>query len=242
MSTAASPAHEAITPVQRTAARIVGVLYVVQMATAVFGQSFVRDQLIVRGDATKTAQNIIGSERLFRLSIAGDLFTYTGVIVLAWAFYVLVRPVNRNLALLALLFRLAETAILCVVTINSLVALRLLSGADELKTFSESQLHSLAKLALTAQGLGMYVGFILLGLGSTVFAWLLLKSRYVPRPLAAWGVFSSVLMAIGTWVILVFPGVGSAVGLAYMFPIGLYEVGLGFWLLFKGIRTPPVRV
>jgi hypothetical protein len=119
MSTATVPEHTAITPAQRTAARIVGILYVVQMATAVFGQSFVRDQLIVRGDATKTAQNIIGSERLFRLSIAGDLFTYTGVIVLAWAFYVLVRPVNKNLALLALLFRLAETAILCVVTVNS---------------------------------------------------------------------------------------------------------------------------
>jgi hypothetical protein len=227
----------AIEPAQHTAAKVVGFLYLIQMATGIFGQSYVRDQLIVRGDATKTAQNIIGAERLFRLSIAGDLVTYTGVIVLIWAFYVLVRPVNKNLALLAAFFRLAENAVLCVATVNSLVALQLLSGAADLKAFEASQLHSLVMLVLSAQGLGMNVGFILLGLGSTVFAYLLLKSRYVPKAMAAWGIFSSLLLAVGTLAIMVFPGLG-AVGLAYMMPMGIYEVGLGLWLLIKGIRAP----
>ena len=229
-----------ITPAQRSAARIVGFLYVIQMAVAVFGESYVRDRLIVRGDAAKTAQNIIGHARLFRLSIAGDLFVYTGVVVLIWAFYVLVRPVNKNLALLAVLFRLVENAILCVATVNSLVVLRLLSGADYLQSFSVSQMQSLAMVAIGAQGFGMSVGFILLGLGSTVFAWLLYKSRYVPRALAAWGIFSSLLLAFVTWAILVFPGLGNVVGLAYMAPLGIYEVGLGLWLLVKGIRAPGV--
>jgi hypothetical protein len=234
----AATAIRPIEPAQRTAAKVVGFLYLFQMATAIFGQSYVRDQLIVHGNPTKTAENIIGAERLFRLSIAGDLVTYTGVIVLIWAFYVLVRPVNKNLALLALLFRLAETAVLCVATVNSLVVLKLLSGGVDLKTFEAGQLHSLATLALTVQGSGMNVGFILLGLGSTVFAYLLLKSRYVPKALAAWGIFSSLVLAIVTWVILVFPGLGDVVGLAYMGPMGIYEVGLGLWLLIKGIRTP----
>src|SRR5947207_6843547 len=88
-----------IEPAQRTAAKVVGFLYLFQMATAIFGQSYVRDQLIVSGNPTKTAENIVAAERLFRLSIAGDLVTYTGVIVLICAFYVLVRPVNKNLAL-----------------------------------------------------------------------------------------------------------------------------------------------
>jgi len=67
--------YSVIEPAQRTAARIVGLLYLVQMATGIFGQ-YVRDRLIVRGDAAKTALNITGAERLFRLSIAGDLITY----------------------------------------------------------------------------------------------------------------------------------------------------------------------
>jgi hypothetical protein len=238
---AGAEATRPIEPAQRTAAKVIGFLYVFQMATAIFGESYVRGRLIVRGDATQTALNIIGSERLFRLSIAGDLVTYTGVLVLIWAFYVLVRPVNKNLALLAVLFRLAETAVLCVATVNSLVVLRLLSGAADLKTFEAGQLHSLANLALSAQGFGMMVGFVLLGLGSTVFAYLLLKSRYVPKAIAVWGIFSSLVLAIVTWFIMIFPNLGKVIGLAYMGPMGLYEVGLGLWLLIKGIRAPIVE-
>ncbi|HEY6929983.1 MAG TPA: DUF4386 domain-containing protein [Thermoanaerobaculia bacterium] len=226
----------AIEAEQRTAAKIVGFLYLIQMAVAIFGQSFVRDRLIVPGEAAKTAQNIIQHEQLFRLSIAGDLFVYAGVLVLVWAFYLMVRPVNGNLALLALLFRLAETAVLCVATVNSLVVLRLLSGADSLKGLDLGQQQSLVALALSAQGLGMNVGFILLGLGSTIFAYLLLRSRYVPRFLAGWGIFSSMLLVTGTLVILVFPSL-RVIGMAYMGPMGVYEVSLGLWLLIKGIQA-----
>jgi len=232
--------HPAITPAQHTAARVIGILYPIQMATGIFGEVFARGQLIVRADPTKTAENIMGAERLFRLSIAGDLVTYILVMVLTWALYVLLRPVNRNLALLGAFFRLSELAVLCVATVNSLVVLRLLSGADYLKTFDVSQLHSLVMLAYTAQGLGMSVGFILLGLGSAVFAYLLLKSRYVPKAFAVLGIFSSLLLAIGTLAIIVFPRLG-AIGMAYMMPMGLYEVGLGFWLLIKGIKAPSAQ-
>lgn len=227
-----------IEPEQRTAARVVGFLYLFQMATAVFGDSYVRGQLVVRGDATATAQNITGSEQLFRLSIAGDLITYAGVLVLVLALYVLVRPVNKHVALLAVSFRVAETAVLCVATLGSLVALKLLSGAEYLKTFEPGQLHSLALLVISAQGLAMLVGFILLGLGSTVFSWLQLKSGYVPKAIAAWGIFASLLLAIVTLTTFVFPALGATLGLAYMMPMGIYEVGLGLWLLIKGVRAP----
>jgi Domain of unknown function (DUF4386) len=235
-----SPAAKylAIEPEQRAAAKIIGALYLLQMATGVFGQAFVRDRLIIPGNATQTAQNIIGSETLFRLSIAGDLVTYVGVIVLIWALYVLLRPVDRNLALLAVLFRLCENAVLCAATASSLVALRLLAGADDLKTFEPGQLHSLATLVISAQGLGMSVGFILLGLGSAVFAYLLLKSRYIPKVLAAWGIFASLVLALVTFANIVFPRLGDVLGMAYMMPMGLYEVGLGLWLLIKGLKAP----
>jgi Domain of unknown function (DUF4386) len=219
------------------AARLIGVLYLAQMAIAIFGQSFVRDQLVVRGDATRTAQNIMGAERLFRLSIAGDLLTYSTVIILIWALYIVLRPIDRNLAFLAVLFRLAENAVLCLATVSSLVVLKLLSGSASFKAFETGQLHSLAALALSAQGLGMNVAFILLGLGSTVFSYLWLKSRYIPRALAGWGIFASSLLAVGTLAIIVFPSLG-AVGLTYMVPMFFYEVGLGLWLLIKGLRAP----
>ena len=227
-------------PAQHTAAKIIGIIYPIQMATGIFGEIFVREQLIARGDPTKTAENIVASEQLFRLSIASDLITYILVMVLTWAFYVLLRPVNRHLALLGAFFRLSELAVLCIATVNSMVVLRLLSGAAYLKTFEPDQLHSLVMLAYHTQGHGMMVGFILLGLGSAVFAYLLLRSRYVPKAFAVLGIFSSLLLALGTLAIIVFPGLG-VIGMSYMMPMGLYEVGLGFWLLIKGLPAPAAQ-
>jgi hypothetical protein len=229
-----------ITPAQRNAARVIGIIYPLQMATGIFGEVFARGRLIVRGDAARTAENIMGAEGLFRLSIVGDLLTYILVMVLTWALYVLLRPVNRNLALLGAFFRLSELAVLCIATVNSLVVLRLLSGAAYLKTFEPDQLRSLVMLAYQTQGIGMSVGFVLLGLGSAIFAYLLLRSRYIPRALAWLGIIGALLLSLGTLAVILFPGLG-AIGMSYMMPMGLYEVGLGFWLLIKGIRQPETQ-
>ncbi|MEO8043409.1 MAG: DUF4386 domain-containing protein [Spartobacteria bacterium] len=223
-----------ISPTQRAAARLVGILYLVQMAAGVFGEVVVRGQLIVRGDAAQTAKNIIASEQLFRLSIAGDLLTCIAVLVLTWGLYVLLRPVNQHLALLGAFFRLVELAVLSTATVSSLVVLRLLGSSNPLPTFEAAQIHSLVSLAIANQRLAMSVAFVFLGLGSAVFAWLLLKSRYVPKALAALGIFGALTLSIVTLAIIVFPGL-RVLGMIYMLPMGLYEVGLGLWLLIKGL-------
>lgn len=221
---------------QARAARLAGALYLITLAAALFGQYFVQASLIVRGDATQTAQNIIEHERLFRIGIASDLVGFTGVVVLTLALYVLLKPVNKDLAMLAAFWWLAESAILCVTTLGSLIVLVLLSGADDLKTFDVGQLHSLARLALSARGAGYNIGLIPFGLGSTVFSYLLLRSGYVPRALAAWGVFSSLLVVTALFWVIVFPGTATAPQLASYAAIFIYELAVGSWLLLKGAR------
>ena len=68
----------------------------------------------------------------------------------------------------------------------------------------------------------------------------LLLLQKLRSALAALGIFSSLLLSFGTLAIMVFPGLG-AVGMSYMMPMGLYEVGLGFWLLIKGIKAPTAQ-
>ena len=225
-----------IKPTQRLA-RLVGFLYLMQMAMGVFGQSFVRDQLIVRGDAAKTAHNITEAERLFRFSIAGDLLTYATVIVLIWGLYLLLRAVHRDLALLALILRLAENAVLCAATANSLVTLRLLSSNSSLAALNEGQRFALGILTINTQGAGMSIAFILLGFGSAIFSYLWWKSGYIPRWLAGLGVIGSLLLPLITLAAIVFPSL-SPYSLAFMIPLGLFEVGLGLWLLIKGVKLP----
>jgi hypothetical protein len=225
-----------IEPVQRTAAKIVGFLYLFAMAISIFGES-VRGRLILPQDAVQTASNIAGSEALFRLSIVGDLIIYVCDIILFWGLYVILKRVNRDIALLAAFFRLVETAILGVTTLTAFIALRLLSGADYLRVVDTAQLQALARGFLSVYGIGLSVGFVFLALGSAVFSYLWLKSRYVPRGLAWLGIFGSLLLAIMSLVTMVFPVVWDRVGMLYMMPMGLYEVGLGLWLLIKGLRA-----
>ncbi|MGQ0800256.1 MAG: DUF4386 domain-containing protein [Pseudomarimonas sp.] len=216
-------------------ARFAGCMYLLQMATGVFAQLYARGSLLVRGDAEQTVLNIMQSEALFRLSIITDMVCYTAVLLASWALYVLLRPIDRNLALLALALRLMELAIHYSATVNSLAALRLIAVAqrfpDEAATFNQ-----LATAAVSVQGAAVNLGFILLGLGSSIFAFLLYKSGYLPRMIGAWGIGASLLLALFAAGIVIAPSLAS---LQYipMLPMGLFEVSLGVWLLTKGVQA-----
>ncbi|MBI1731230.1 MAG: DUF4386 domain-containing protein [Gammaproteobacteria bacterium] len=226
-----------IGPEQHTAARVAGFLYLFLMVTGMFAEFYARGSLIVAGDAVQTALNITASERLFRIGIVANLVTFAGGVALVWALYVVLAPISRNLALLAAFWRLAECAVLAVITLNDFVALRLLSGANYLRTIDTQQLQSLARLFVGVQGDGYRIGLVLFGLGSLVFAYLWFQSRYIPRALAAWGIFASLLVAIITMAIMVFPALGPVVIPAYYAPIFIFEVTLGFWLVIRGIQV-----
>ena len=223
---------------QHRAAKVAGFLYLFTMATGVFGELYARGQLIVRDDAVQTAMNIGAAERLFRLGILSDLITLIGVAVLIWALYVILKPVNRNLALLAAVLRFLGVAIGAASVFSTFVALRLLSGAAYLDAFDTPQLQVLARLFISGQGFGTQVDFVFLGLGSTVFCYLWFKSRYIPRALSALGILGSLMLAIGGLAIMVFPNLADILKLTYMMPLGIFEVTLGLWLLFRGVRAP----
>jgi hypothetical protein len=113
-------------------ARIGGVLYLIIIVAGIFGELFVRNTLVVSGDPTATANNIMASPLLWRVGIASDLMEHVCDVALMLIFYVLLRPVNRNLALLAVLFNLIQTAALVSYKLNLLVPLFLLGNADYL--------------------------------------------------------------------------------------------------------------
>jgi hypothetical protein len=227
-------------PAQHTAAKVAGFLYLFTMVTANFAEFYARGRLMVP-DAVQTAKNIAASERLFRLGIISNLITFAAVVLLVVALYVVLKPINRNVALLAAFWRLAECAIFALITLNDFVALQLLSGDDYLRAFDTLQLQALAYTFVRAHDAGYLIALVFFGLGSTVFAYLWFKSRYIPRALAALGIFSSLVVAIITLAIMLFPGLAAVVIPVYFATIFIFEVTLGFWLLIKGIRAPIVE-
>src|SRR5450755_3109754 len=155
---------------QNKAARLAGLLYLIAMATGLFAEFYVQfpSTLVVSGDAVKTASNIMANERLYRIGIANNIITFAIDVVLICALYVLLRQVNKNLALLAVFFRLVETTIACIAIIHYFVALQFVSDADHLKAFDSEQLQALSLMHSTYASTFVVVA-IFLGLGSTIF-------------------------------------------------------------------------
>jgi hypothetical protein len=222
---------------QRKAARAAGFLYLFAIAIAIFAQYYVRSKLIVYNNAAKTVASIMASERLFRLGIVLELITFAAVIALVAALYVVLKPVNRGLALLALLWRLVENAMLAVMTFASLNALELLTPDANLRPFDADRLQALAILSIWAHDDQYTAGLVFFGLGSAVFSYLFFKSRYIPRILAAWGIFSSLLTAVSSLAFILFPNLANWAAPGCWAPILIFELAAGLWLLLKGINV-----
>ncbi len=212
---------------QRKAARLVGLVYLLAIPPAVFGE------------ASASVANLVANQRLFRLGTATNLATFMLDVVLITALFVVLRPVNRNLALFATFCGLIETTVLIVATVGDLEALRILSGPAYLQIFEPDRLQALAKLGLVAHGAAYHVGLVLAGLRSAVFAYIWLKSGFVPKTLAAWGIVSSLLLGGFAYAFIVFPELGRVITIVvYGGPIFLFELMMGLWLLIKGLRQP----
>src|SRR6516164_11271191 len=136
------------------AARVAGAVYLSMVITAPFSLIYVPNKLIVRGDATATAANILAHETLFRLSIFGDLVGHVIFICLAIALYRLLSNVNRTWALLMVGFVLVSAAVGFVNTLNNIAALILFRGGEFLTALDKPQRDALAMFFLRLHSRG----------------------------------------------------------------------------------------
>jgi hypothetical protein len=224
---------------QRVAARVAGVSGLLAFVIVVFGNYALLNPLVVSGNAVETARNFSAHQTQVRLALICFLTYGVSVVVLLAALYVVLRPVGRLLALMGALFRLVFALLWLLTTLNLLGALRLLGNAPYLQAFEADHLRVLARLQIAASFDDYYVGLPFFGLAATVCAYLWLRSGYIPKALAAFGVIASAWCVICAFVFLIFPHINKVVN-DYWFdsPMGLFELILSFWLLFKGIVTP----
>src|SRR5207253_11031935 len=148
------------------------------------------------------------------------------------ALYVVLNPINRSLALVALGWGLIETASLVATALTDFNVLRILGGAEYLNVFELDRLQALARLSASAHGDAYNVGLVFAGLRSTTFCYLWFKSRFIPRTLAGWGVVASMMMGLCAFSFVIFPELTKVVPVGiYVGPIFLFELTMGFWLL-----------
>jgi Domain of unknown function (DUF4386) len=226
---------------QRVAAKIAGVSGLLAFPIVVAGNYALLSPLIVPGNAVETARNIMAHQTQVRIALSCFLTYSVGVVVLLGALYVIFRPVDRILALLGALFRLVFALLWLLTLLNLLGALRLLGSASYLQVFEADRLQALARVQIAANFDDYYVGLPFFALAATVCSYLWLKSGYIPKAIAAFGVVSSAWCVICAFVFLIFPNFNKIVN-DYWFdsPMALFELAVSFWLLFKGL--PPSAI
>jgi hypothetical protein len=221
-------------------ARIGGVLYLIIIVIGFCGESFVRDKLVVSGDVTATANNIVASESLWRISIAGDLILLVCAVALTLILYVLLRPVNKNLALLAVFFNIVEFPIEAASKLCLLAALFLSGKADYLKAFEPHQLHALVRISLMLHDYGFGIDLVFFGFACLVYGYLLFKSGYFPRTLGVLMVIAGLSYLANSFTLILAPAyAGTIFPILVLALIG--ELSLCLWLMVKGVNVSKWR-
>ena len=217
----------------RLRARVAGLLYLLQFPAAIFGTLLVPSMLIVPGDAATTARNIMASESLFRLSIVSALFVQILGIVVVLALYQVLKPVNRNMAVLMVIFLLLGVPIAMLNELNQFAVLQLVSGADHVTVFTADQVHTLVPLFLNLHAIGLSIAGLFWGLWLFPLGYLVFKSGFLPRILGILLVIGCVGYLIQSFAAFLLPNFN--VNLALFTSWG--ELLFPLWLLIKGVNV-----
>jgi hypothetical protein len=216
----------------QTYARAAGVLLLLSLIAGGFGEAYVPSRLIVSSDATATAQNFKAFELLYRMGFAGYLIEAVCDIALSLILYVLLRPVRKNIALLAAFFGLVSTAVFAASELFYLAPSLILGGGSYLKTFAPDQLNTLALLSFKLFAYGGVMFTVFYGVAWVLRGYLIFRSAYLPK-------FLGVLMTLGglafiarNFLLALAPSYAPGILLLLMLPGGL---SLPLWLLVKGV-------
>ncbi len=214
-------------------ARIAGVLFLISLVAGGFGEAYAPAKLISAHDAAATVANITNFNSLYRLGFAAFLIESLCDTTLAVIFYALLKPVNKELSLLAALFGLVGTALFAFAELFYFAPLLIIAGsADYLKTFTPDQLNSLVLLSLKFYGFAGMIFTAYYGMCWLVRSYLILCSGYLPKFLAVLLAIGGIGFVVRNFALILAPAYASDVLLMLLMPGGLVMTG---WLLVKGV-------
>jgi hypothetical protein len=217
-------------------ARIGGVLYLILIALGIYLQ-VVLGRVVVSGDATATAANLTAMESTWRLGIAAELLALACVTALAMVYFVLLRPVSRELNLLATFLRLVGVTIEAIATLSLASAMFPLGPGTYLEAFTPQQRQAMAYLAIKSHGHGYGVALMFFGFAFLFHGHLIFRSGYLPRALGVLIQVAGVAYLINSFALFVAPALQSGIFPAIVLPAFIAETSLCLWLLVEGVNV-----
>lgn len=232
--TASHPAKDQLRSVQ-LAARTGGLLYLVIIVIGLLGEAFIRSSLVVSGDPSATAQRILESELLWRLGVAGQLVLLVCAVALTAIWYVLLRPVNRHLAVAVVCFGLVSLAVESVSALHLQAVLDPLTSTALAKVAAAEQRHGLSYLALVAHANAFGVALIFFGVQCLLVGYLIRKAGYLPAMLGVGMQVVGACYLINSFAMFLSPPLQNVLFPAILLPCLVGESAMCLWLLIKGV-------
>jgi hypothetical protein len=217
-------------------ARIAGALYLINILGGAFAITIVPAMLVVEGDLAATAQNIQTHELLYRSGLAAHLVVTTTNVGLAVIFYELFKVVNRRLALLNAFFILVATAIEAAGLLHQFTPLVLLGNGPYGSALSPSQLQALAYLPGDLASIDYTIHTVFFGLDILVFAYLVLRSAFLPRTIGVLLVIDGLAYLCYSFTDILAPDAAAQLVPWIQLPALAGEGSLCLWLLVVGIN------
>jgi len=219
-------------------ARTAGLLYLILIICGIISLMYIPSQLIVRGNASQTFENITNSELLFRLGIVSGIITFLIYILLPLALYQLLHEVHKVHANLMVIFALLSVPIFFVNILNKFSVLTLINKAEYAKKMGETELQTQVMLFLDNYNNGIEISQIFWGLWLFPFGYLVYKSGFLPKLLGILlmaGCFGYLITFFGGFLYEDYYSTlfSDIVGL----PASIGEIGICLWLLIMGTNT-----
>jgi uncharacterized membrane protein len=219
----------------RPLARLTGCAYLFIMAAAMFAEAFVRDRLIVSGDAATTVRNIAANDTLWRWGIAADVSTTLADIAVSALLYLLLKPVSRSLSLSAAFFRLAYSAAMAAGAAFLIAPLQLIHHAPQGP--SPTEVEALTSFTLRLHDAGFAVALTLFGVHLMIVGGLIARSTFLPRLLGLALAFAGLCYVTNSFLRILSPPLADALFPWILLPGFFAEGTLAVWLIFGGVNS-----
>src|SRR5437667_2128520 len=191
----------------RLLGRVIALLFLLTIITGVFAQGFVSDRLYVSSDAAMTATNILTHRNLYELSFTVFIIEMASNIATAALWYILLRPLNRSIALSAAFLDLSGGIIKAFARVFYIAPLFVLgTSASVFPGFTTQQLQSVSLVLLKVNNQGTALAMAFFGFSVLLNGYLIFRSTFLPRWLGVLALISGVC-----WLTFIYPPFGRSI-------------------------------